>query len=77
MLWKASWDVLTVKESTNVLEYTVAFPKPEVGWLAFFIEFDFDSIEESSMILTTEANIIPETYPFSDCTLESCYGGLV
>lgn len=65
------------KETPATITYTAAFPKPIVGWLGFFIQFNFPSVENSVIVVTTEANIVPETYPFEDCTLTGCYGQLV
>jgi hypothetical protein len=47
------------------------------GWFAFFIQLHFPGVEDTFLDVTTETNIIPETYPFPDCSGESCYGTLV
>jgi hypothetical protein len=69
---------LAIKEHASSITYTGVMPKPTDGkWLAFFIEFEFESIENSNMKVTTEANVVPEIYPYDDCTLDACYGSLV
>lgn len=40
---------------------------------AFFMEFQY----ENGLILTTEACITPNTFPFADCSGKQCQGKLV
>jgi len=68
---------LTKNETATTITYRATFPMPVTGWLAFFIQLNFLTVENNILEITTEANIIPETYPFKDCTLEGCYGTLV
>ena len=77
VVWESSSSILKTQETPAQITYKAAFPKPIQGWLAFFIQFNFPSVEESVIVVTTEANIIPETYPFEDCTLDGCFGKLV
>lgn len=70
-------DVLRIKEEKDKINYEAAFLIPFDHWLGFFIQFTFSGLEDSSLQVTTETNIIPEYYPFEDCTFDSCYGKLV
>lgn len=62
---------------TSALDYQADMTNPATGWLAFFIEFTFDGAKNSTLEITTEINIIPDTFPFPDCSGEACYGTLV
>lgn len=77
MIWEKTTHILYTNETATMITYRAVFPLPISGWLAYFIEFNFATIENTEIVVTTEANVIPETYPFPDCTSESCYGTLV
>lgn len=77
VVWESTKSVLHTQETPASITYKAAFVKPLIGWTAFFIQFNFPSVEESVIVVTTEANVIPETFPFPDCTLDSCFGKLV
>jgi hypothetical protein len=77
VIWLDSTSVVRVNETSTMGEYEVAFERPISGWFGFFLQFSFKGVDYSANTITTETNIIPETYPFDDCTLESCYGTLV
>lgn len=77
VVWESSKKILSKTETSTSIVYRTTFLKPISGWLAFFIQLSFEGIENSVIEITTEANVIPETYPFDDCTLASCYGKLV
>ena len=47
------------------------------GWEAFFIQADFPGPDGTALELTTETQIIPDTYPTGDCSGTSCTGTLV
>ena len=49
-----------------------SFLTPIDVWLGFFIEFQFQNIDNTVLKLTTETNIIPDVYPFKDCFKEAC-----
>ena len=36
-------------------------------YFGFFIQFSFQGLQSSVIEITTETNVIPETYPFPDC----------
>jgi len=57
--------------------YRAAFDNPAEGYLSFFIKMTFPGPEGGIFYFTTEANVIPETFPFEDCTGLGCTGGLV
>jgi hypothetical protein len=47
------------------------------GWEAFFIQATFPGSDGTALELTTETQIIPDTYPVDDCSGASCIGTLV
>ena len=51
--------------------------KPLSGWFGFFLHLSFSGLENSVLEISSEVNIIPEVFPFSDCYQEQCYGRLV
>ncbi|KAK3579248.1 hypothetical protein CHS0354_033325 [Potamilus streckersoni] len=57
--------------------FEVEFENPNEGWLAFFIQVTFPGLMGSVLEFTTEAMIIPNTFPFDDCHGEQCLGELV
>ncbi|KAK3090862.1 hypothetical protein FSP39_015299 [Pinctada imbricata] len=64
---------LNVGNNTYIAEYQ----NPNGGWLAFFIQVAYPGVGESVLEFTTEALIIPDTFPFPDCQGEGCKGTLV
>lgn len=50
---------------------------PDGQWDGFFMQATFPGSESSTLTLTTETLIIPDTYPVGPCTGEQCYGTLV
>lgn len=50
---------------------------PLSGWEAFFIQANFPGPDDTYLELTTETQIIPDTYPTSDCYGTQCIGTLV
>ncbi len=50
---------------------------PVSGWEGFLIQVDFPGPDGTVLELTTETQIIPDTYPTSDCHAEQCAGSLV
>jgi hypothetical protein len=79
VIWLNSEKIINKTETDTTGTYEVAFRRPPNGggWFAFFLQFSFTGLEYSTNVITTETNIIPETYPFADCSGESCYGTLV
>jgi len=67
----------------------VAHKRPPVDgrWMAFFVDLQFDGSSQRSsgwptgedgiLEFTTSISIVPDTFPFSDCTGDECYGDLV
>ena len=51
--------------------------RPLDGWEGFFIQVSFPGPVDTVLELTTEVQIIPDTYPTADCQNESCVGTLV
>ena len=47
------------------------------GWEGFFIQANFPGPDGTVLELTTETQIIPDTYPISDCYAANCTGTLV
>ncbi|XP_071129143.1 autocrine proliferation repressor protein A-like [Mytilus edulis] len=71
------WVAENVKDMGNNT-YMAEFTNPPNGrWLAFFIQATFDGIDESVHEYTTETMIIPDTFPFPDCSGKTCRGTLV
>lgn len=77
VIWFDSEKIVKKIETDTVGAYEVAFQRPLSGWFAFFLQFSFKGVEYSANTITTETNIIPETYPFDDCSGDTCYGKLV
>ncbi|CAF0930838.1 unnamed protein product [Brachionus calyciflorus] len=77
VVWLSTQKEIIVTEKPNAITFEIAFNKPSNYWLGFFLQFNFKTIDSSDNIVTTETNIIPEVYPFEDCTRESCKGKLV
>lgn len=50
---------------------------PKDGWEGFFIQVVFLGPDDTVLELTTETQIIPDTYPTTDCHEEGCWGKLV
>ena len=57
--------------------YKIAFPRRLNGWLGFFFQLTFPGLDNTALEITSEVNIIPETYPYDDCYRDSCVGKLV
>lgn len=75
--WTSTQEGILIEESSGQIKYTMVMPRPTTGWLGFFLEFSFQGLHGSVNKVTTEINIIPEWYPFEDCTKLSCVGTLV
>jgi len=58
--------------------YRATFDNPAEGYLCFFIKMTFPGPEDNRVYyLTTEANIIPDTWPYEACEGLGCQGSLV
>ena len=75
--WTPIQDGIRKEEIPGQIKYSIAMERPTSGWLGFFMEFTFPGLQGSVNIVTTETNIVPEFYPFEDCTKLSCIGKLV
>ncbi|XP_061192028.1 autocrine proliferation repressor protein A-like [Saccostrea echinata] len=57
--------------------FVAEYDNPPEGWLAFFIQVSFDGVSDARLEFTTEAQIIPDTFPFPECHGSGCRGSLV
>jgi len=57
--------------------YSVEFDTPATGFLCFFIKVRLAGPNGREYILSTEANILPPSFPFADCSGSQCQGTLV
>ncbi|XP_055877302.1 autocrine proliferation repressor protein A-like [Biomphalaria glabrata] len=64
-------------QKINATQYMAVVDRPIVGWAAFFIQVHFNGPKGSTLEFTTEVNIVPDTFPFPDCSGTSCVGSLV
>ncbi|ELT99115.1 hypothetical protein CAPTEDRAFT_215443 [Capitella teleta] len=59
-------------------QYMAEFDIPEEGhYLGFYIKVTFPYGEDRDLTFTSEVNIIPDGFPFEDCTGTECRGFLV
>jgi len=56
----------------TTLVYTATFANPSSGWTGFYFEISFPGPNGSALPLTTEVNIIPNTYPAAYCNGTAC-----
>jgi len=47
------------------------------GWEGFYIQVNFPGPDGTVLELTTETQIVPDTYPTVDCSGDNCFGTLV
>ncbi|CAH1784204.1 unnamed protein product, partial [Owenia fusiformis] len=57
--------------------YSLEYNIPANGWRAFYIEAAFTTPSLSTIYKSTEVYVIPETYPFPQCSGQNCYGRIV
>ena len=77
VIWLSDTKIINTVQTKTSLIYTVAYQKPLTGWQGFFIHLSFPGPDNSVLEISSEVNIIPETFPFADCYREECYGKLV
>jgi hypothetical protein len=77
VIWLATNKPLITVETSTSITYQTAFAKPLYGWFAYFLHFTFPGPNDTNLEVVTETNIVPEIYPFPDCTGQDCYGQLV
>ncbi|XP_071814494.1 autocrine proliferation repressor protein A-like isoform X3 [Apostichopus japonicus] len=58
-------------------DYIAKIEKPTTGWSCFFIEMTFPAPNNSYIVFTSEAHIVPDTYPVGNCFGQECKGTLV
>ncbi|CAD5123088.1 DgyrCDS11464 [Dimorphilus gyrociliatus] len=60
------------------VKYTKEFSAPTNGtWLAFFLRVEFLQPDNQKLVVTSEANVVPDTYVLPECFGEDCLGFLV
>ncbi len=65
-------------ESNSIATYSLIVPIPSDGyWIAALIQAAFPGREGTTLTLTTETIILPNTYPVEECYDQECYGQLV
>ncbi|CAF1488253.1 unnamed protein product [Adineta ricciae] len=65
-------------QNASTASYSVTIPIPSDGhWLATFVQATFTGRQSTTLTLTTEALILPDTYPVKECNDQECYGSLV
>ncbi|KAL5496935.1 hypothetical protein EMCRGX_G013313 [Ephydatia muelleri] len=58
-------------------QYVAKVDNPLKGWRAFFLQATFPGPQDSVYEFTTQVNIIPNTFPYPDCSGRSCLGKLL
>ncbi|CAF1377561.1 unnamed protein product [Adineta steineri] len=64
-------------ETNTTIVYSLTIENPNDGWEGFFIQVNFPGPNGTVLELTTETQIIPDSYPTNDCHDEQCAGSLV
>ena len=77
VIWLSDTKIINTVVTKEQIVYTVAFQKPLNGWQGFFFQLSFEGLDDTVLQLSSEVNIIPETYPFTDCYADTCQGTLV
>jgi PhoPQ-activated pathogenicity-related protein len=73
LLWTTSNNVTMVNEYT----YTALLDTPSEGWVAFFIEMQWDNpTGPDDFYFTSATSVLPNTMPFPDCHGEECHGSM-
>ncbi|CAF1622101.1 unnamed protein product [Rotaria magnacalcarata] len=70
-------DVVIETQTATTIVYSLTIESPKSGWEGFYIQVNFPGAEGSVLELTTETQIIPDSYPTNDCYADSCFGTLV
>jgi len=70
-------DVVIEAQTPTTIVYSATVEHPMSGWEAFFIQANFPGPDGTALELTTETQIIPDTYPIPDCSGAGCIGTLV
>lgn len=65
-------------ENGSTVSYSLVVPIPSDGyWIAVLIQAEFPGREGTTLTLTTETLVLPNTYPVGECRDPDCYGELV
>ncbi|CAF3581131.1 unnamed protein product [Rotaria sp. Silwood1] len=70
-------DLVIEAETNTTIVYSLTIANPMDGWEGFLIQVNFPGPDGTALELTTETQIIPDTYPTSDCHDIQCWGTLV
>ncbi|CAF1026861.1 unnamed protein product [Adineta ricciae] len=77
IVWANTAVQLESQSATSAI-YTIVVPIPSDGyWTATYIQASFPGPDSTTLILTTESLILPNTYPIPECKDQGCYGTLV
>lgn len=57
--------------------YVAELLKPALGWTCFFIVAEYPGPRGTTVAFTSEANIVPDIFPFPQCKGDGCIGTLV
>ena len=77
VFWYSTRDGISTVVASDHITYEVAYALPKKGWFGFYFQFNFPASDGGDLILTSETNIIPDTFPFEDCYQQGCQGTLV
>ncbi|CAF4033406.1 unnamed protein product, partial [Rotaria sordida] len=69
--------LVTEAQTDTTIIYSLTIERPLDGWEGFFIQVNFPGPDGSVLELTSETQVIPDTYPTGDCHNEGCAGTLV
>jgi len=56
--------------------YVAEYDNPKIGWRNFFIQATFSGPDASNFEFTTQNFIIPDTFPYQECSGLGCIGTL-
>lgn len=75
--WVSTRNGIKIFADSDQTVYEIVFEMPKKLFLGFYLEFSFKGADKTINIVNTEVNIIPEYYPFDDCSGKNCQGKLV
>ncbi len=64
-------------QTATTIVYSLTIESPLSGWEGFFVQVNFPGPDGTVLELTTETQVIPDTYPTADCHNEGCFGTIV
>jgi len=77
VIWYSNSKIIQAKKTDDSIIYTAAFVNPLSGWLGFYFQLTFPGLEDTILEVSSEANIIPDIFPYDDCFQQDCFGKLV